>query len=451
MFNITIDVAVILADFTVLTHAVNMQWGLFMAPDPAKPNVPPDSLMVPRQCHFWEETMLPKTAKHWLGIVATLALSIGATAPALAAAATPISACPYMITAPGSYVVTQNLTAAQTCISISTNNVAIDLQGHSITGNGLGGPSYASNYGIFTNCDVAGGCSKIMVANGTIQNFNEGMLLEGNFQTISGMTVQQNVVNGIDGLTYATVTNTMANGNGGIGIHGSHVIISNSLANYNGSHGMQLGDSTAANVQANNNGADGISMDGNAESSIIDTIANGNSGTGIFLVNSASNSVINSVASGNKTGGIYVTDGAISSRITNSVANNNSTYGISFTCSTDVFGSMAFGNSGGNLVTSGNNCLLVDNWAPWDPGKPAKSRHHQPVSGRELTGIVLWLTLKLLKQLNAEMTSAAWAALAGIYSIMRQPWRAEMGVPDWHEGLVCSAAAGGYVSGTGRR
>jgi hypothetical protein len=68
-----------------------------------------------------------------------LLLGIGASAAKSAAAPTPISACPYTITAPGNYVVTGDLTARGTCISFATplSNVALDLQGHTITGNGI--------------------------------------------------------------------------------------------------------------------------------------------------------------------------------------------------------------------------------------------------------------------------------------------------------------------------
>src|SRR5262245_64299304 len=48
----------------------------------------------------------------------------------------PISACPFETTGPGNYVVTQNLTATNTCITISHDHVAIDLNGRTITGNG---------------------------------------------------------------------------------------------------------------------------------------------------------------------------------------------------------------------------------------------------------------------------------------------------------------------------
>ena len=84
--------------------------------------------------------MLAKTANRWLGLIAFLLLSIGASVPAGAVPPTPISACPYTIAAPGSYVVTRDLTATGTCISFAPPivNASLDLQGHSITGSGTG-------------------------------------------------------------------------------------------------------------------------------------------------------------------------------------------------------------------------------------------------------------------------------------------------------------------------
>jgi hypothetical protein len=51
----------------------------------------------------------------------------------------PISTCPYTITTSGNYVLTRDLTISGGCIGITADNVALDLQGHSITGDGVNG------------------------------------------------------------------------------------------------------------------------------------------------------------------------------------------------------------------------------------------------------------------------------------------------------------------------
>jgi hypothetical protein len=194
--------------------------------------------------------MLAQTAKHWLGVVVTLALGIGATAPAQGAPATPISVCPYTITAPGNYLVTRNLIANGTCITFDApvSNVALDLQGHSITGNGKG-------YGIVClPSNSSHGCDRVIIANGVVTRLSGGIFLEGNFNTVAEVTSQQNIGidngnnpgygRGIDlrGDSGNVITDSFATGNADIGINGSSMgfgtTVNYSKATNNGSHGI---------------------------------------------------------------------------------------------------------------------------------------------------------------------------------------------------------------------
>jgi hypothetical protein len=187
--------------------------------------------------------MLAKSVNRRLGLVAFLLLSTGASAPASAAAApTRISACPYTITAPGNYVVTRNLTATGTCISFATpvSNVALDLQGHSITGNGTG-------YGIA--CLQSGSndrCDHVIIANGVVARFSGGIHLDGNFNTVAQMTSQQNTAsqqNSGTGIVFNgdsgnLIIGSVATGNDSEGIHGGGngfaTSVSDSVASNNG-------------------------------------------------------------------------------------------------------------------------------------------------------------------------------------------------------------------------
>jgi parallel beta-helix repeat protein len=123
-----------------------------------------------------------------------------------------------------------------------------------------------------------------------------------------------------------------------------------------------LTDSTVTDSETNNNGQDGVHIDGNNGAFVASITTNGNGGTGIFVFTSAFNSVIDSNASGNKIG-IYVDSvgTAVANRITDNTANKNSKCVILLTCPTDAFGNTASGNAAGNLVTSDNTCLLLDN------------------------------------------------------------------------------------------
>src|SRR5262245_30870071 len=78
---------------------------------------------------------------------------------------TPISTCPFTITTSGNYVVTQNLIATGTCITIDADHVALDLNGRSIQGDGTGA-------GI---SDGGTGNNGIIIARGTIGNFLTGI------------------------------------------------------------------------------------------------------------------------------------------------------------------------------------------------------------------------------------------------------------------------------------
>src|SRR5438132_10326503 len=99
--------------------------------------------------------------KREVGILALLAavpMSLLGVAPAHAA--TQISSCPYTITAPGTYQVTQDLICpGGTAITINASKVALHLNGHTLSGNGTGDGVYVQ------------GQSNVSIDNGTVQSF----------------------------------------------------------------------------------------------------------------------------------------------------------------------------------------------------------------------------------------------------------------------------------------
>jgi hypothetical protein len=276
--------------------------------------------------------MLTSGSRYWLGVFAIVAIDLFATA--MVQAQTPIFSCPYNIFTSGVYVVTSDLTSSGTCIGAATDNVAIDLQGHKITGDGANGAGVTcgSNY-----------CNHIMIANGTIQKFDTGIFIAGGFNTIANMTVQFNtgpdrgfpgngiVVGAIDvsgtigGLSSVTVvtnssaigntrdgivcfggpacytalvTGSTANNNGGIGIN-AFGIITDSEATGNGSAvgnppygaGINTSGFVARTVVKNNKS--GIYMSG--DSSVIDSEATGNAADGISLNYGSGHATIGSI------------------------------------------------------------------------------------------------------------------------------------------------------------
>jgi len=131
-----------------------------------------------------------------------LMAALGLTMRALAVqAATPITALPYIISSPGTYVLTGNLTSPllqndQSAILItgSAGTVVLDLKGYLLTIGPLGpvGP-------FITGISVQS--SNVTIRNGTIQNFNAGINVTplGNVGYLSNVDVQNVTFSNIDG------------------------------------------------------------------------------------------------------------------------------------------------------------------------------------------------------------------------------------------------------------
>jgi hypothetical protein len=323
--------------------------------------------------------MLTNGSRYWIGIAAIFAIDLFVTATVQAASPFPIWTCPYNIATAGSYAVTSDLKAIGTCITISIplDDVAIDLQGHTVTGGGAG-------YGIVCFSPNAFGfpCNHILITNGTVTGFGTGIFLFGHSNTIINMTVRGStgsspgaqgnghgvvlVGNGTAGVGFPmlnVVKNTTSVGNVGDGIYGGDSLyISNSKANDNGSSGIEVSNSyfsTIINTQANNNGFYGIRM---GVGFVTGSTAKSNALYGIY---GGVISVDNSAASNNGGDGIVagLSPGGGGS-VTNSDVQHNGGRGIALSCPVSAFGNKAINNKGGNLVTSDNTCLLDHNYAP---------------------------------------------------------------------------------------
>jgi hypothetical protein len=108
--------------------------------------------------------MISKTVPRWLALVALVGLSLGLMAPA-ASADTEITSCPTTIIAAGTFFLKKNLTSSGNCIIVHHSNVAIDMRGHTITGDGTGGG--ITDTGTFVE--------SVAISNGKIKNFDEGI------------------------------------------------------------------------------------------------------------------------------------------------------------------------------------------------------------------------------------------------------------------------------------
>lgn len=167
------------------------------------------------------------------------------------------------ITQPGSYRVTQDLSrrSCPQCLLIDASNVTIDLQGHSITGDGA---TAGAGIAVPRNASV----SNIEVRNGTVASFVVGINLEGAKKSrIERMRVVDSKKFGILADAQSVVVSNIAARNGGVGIvvgvdiaGGGSVVVDN-VATENGGTGITVDmGSVIRNNVASFNGLAGISV-----------------------------------------------------------------------------------------------------------------------------------------------------------------------------------------------
>jgi len=256
--------------------------------------------------------------RHWTQAAVVLALTIGASAlaarPALAAPVQ-LTACG-TISAPGQYVLGNDLTASGNCLVVTASEVAIDLKNHTITGDGSG-------IGIGDNFVAQ---KQIIVANGKIRNFVDGIGFEK-----SQVVTLQNI-------------DSSDNSNIGVAIDQGNSILNNVKANNNG-QGVLIGAccNTLTNVQANGNSVTGIAIS-DCCNFLTTVTASHNGENGIATANCCS-SILSSKANGNTKAGITMSGGA--NLVSGSIVKKNGAAGITLSDgSNSVIGSTALGNVG---------------------------------------------------------------------------------------------------------
>jgi hypothetical protein len=296
-----------------------------------------------------------------------------------AGAATAISACGTLSSA-GNYYLTSNLTATGDCLVIAAANVAIDMKGKTITGNGTG-------EGIV---DDGSERDYAVIANGKIRNFENGIDLgNSGLAIISNVDSSKNAGDGIyiDGCC-DTLNAVKANNNGGTGIliDSDDSSLTKIQANFNGDDGILITsccNTLTASTVSNNTGigvemldccnfviaskiqknsSDGIELTDGDNGVIKSTIAK-NGGDGITFPTSDDNMVTESKSTGNA--GTGVNSAGEYATISGVQANKNVT-GVSMECAGSTASLTAQGNSSANLVTTGVSgpCANVDLKAP---------------------------------------------------------------------------------------
>src|SRR6202158_469476 len=274
----------------------------------------------------------------WSGLLSLGLFLLVPITPARPAAPTAVNAC-QTLSAPGNYVVTKNLTASGDCLVLTVSNIAIDLQGHKIVGNGSGG-------GI---TDGGNNIAYIIVANGKISNFSEGIALSTSTNQTANLILNVNTSgNAADGIFMRgrdnNLTNVTASNNGGAGIELLNCCDSlfKVTTTGNSAEGVHFNaEDYLLNVTSNGNSADGVS--GGSDSFIVNSVANKNSGKGLNLLDT-DNLVVSSVANGNSGSGMLLGE---SNQVTDSKAGKNHGNGIEFQGDFGLVTSVAASNNSG--------------------------------------------------------------------------------------------------------
>ena len=105
---------------------------------------------------------------------------------------TPVVSLPATISGQGIYCLTGNLATSQTsgnAITITANNVTLDLNGWKVGGQAAGSATSARG--------ISSTANNITIKNGIIRGFSVGIYLLGRGATVQGITVDQNTQAGI--------------------------------------------------------------------------------------------------------------------------------------------------------------------------------------------------------------------------------------------------------------
>ncbi len=177
-------------------------------------------------------------------LAALLVFCCGAFVTEAAAAPKPITRC-RTIDISGSYIVTRNLAAAGNCLVIAADNITIDLDGYTISGNGTGD-------GI---TDSGVGRKNIAIRNGVVTNFVFGIqFFNSPGCAVERVRASQNSQFGIEVGDKAIVKDNIASGND-IGIFArSGSLVTSNVAFDNTNSGFFISDgSTISNNTAYGN------------------------------------------------------------------------------------------------------------------------------------------------------------------------------------------------------
>jgi hypothetical protein len=165
----------------------------------------------------------------------------------------PSTIFPIIIDQPGDYILTTNIVVSGPNvygIQIISDDVILDLQGHSLIGPD-GGEKYEGSAGI-----QASGNTNITVKNGTVMGFFYGVCLSGGNYEIACINASGN--NTGNKAEFSTITHCTCNDNVSQGIEAKDCNIINCRADQNGTYGLKAESCTIIGCTAGQNGSHGI-------------------------------------------------------------------------------------------------------------------------------------------------------------------------------------------------
>lgn len=158
----------------------------------------------------------------------------------------------FVITQPGSYYLTGNLTGEnlKTGIRIDAANVSLDLRGFSVIG----------VLGSQTGIHAIGGIGELSISNGTVRGWIGGISVFSEGVRLSDVFVVNNSIGGISLDNFAIVSRCRSFNNGSTGIRvGIGSVITDTIARNNFLSGFVMEEgTTASNCTASSNGANGF-------------------------------------------------------------------------------------------------------------------------------------------------------------------------------------------------
>ena len=258
---------------------------------------------------------------------------------------TPISSLPYKITAQGSYYLTANLTASGSTsgITISANNVTLDLNGFALVGGGSGN---------VTGINVPAAQKNILIRNGTVRGWTNG--------GINASNATNSVIQGIR-LSNNTAQSTFFNV-AGLSVGNGSTVKDCLVASNANSDGISVGNACAVTGCVARANSDGVGIRAIDNCYVVGNISDSN-GTGIAV--GSGNRIESNSCTFNLSAGVGISSGTTNNLVIhNSARGNNPNYNIAAGNRYGTIVNLTPGGAGGVFGDSAPTTILsTDPWA----------------------------------------------------------------------------------------